>query len=837
METNEGYCKSEDKSQREPRVEGEASVLSSNVFLDHAGEGTLTLHPDGLYWKPLDDGGSTCLGLKFVPKLATELKFSDIYAVELIEGDINLESVHSSAGECCLGHDSHDSEMNHFIVHSFQKSKSQPCLWILAAYTFGHKDLQACQMWVNKINDIIDKDAGRPKKLLVFVHPMSGKGNGQRTWDTVAPIFSCAKINTKVIVTQRAGHAFDVMTSTTNEELNSYDGAIAVGGDGFFNEILNGFLSRHKAPFPPAPSDFFDALRNDAGSLVVDQSGAGTETHHNEERHPLLPCSASNESGFCHLGTNDASPSIDKKSEYPLPNQRFRFGIIPAGSTDAIVICTTGARDPITSALHIVLGKRVRLDVAQVVRWQTTSTSKVEPCVRYAASFAGYGFYGDVITESEKYRWMGPKRYDYAGTKVFLRHRSYEAEVAYVEIESEKALSGPDISGMFSKAWSLKRKKPDVCRANCKVCNKKSICSSIPPYMHPQGRTWLKSKGRFLSVGAAIMSNRNERAPDGLVADAHLSDGFLHLLLIKDCPHVLYLWHLTQLARKGGNPLNFDFVEHYKTPAFTFTSLGKESVWNLDVFTQPKAKVLDRFCNVYTGTVWRLITNFFFLGPFSPFFAIRLIMIARYGVLLERGPFDKRTADFVWMLIFGALSLLVMSAVPFLWTPFMAGSLVFMIVYVWSREFPNAKISIYGLVTLKGFYLPWALLALDLIFGGRLMPDIIGMVAGHLYYFLTVLHPLAGGKYVFKTPLWVHKLVAYWGEGIQVNSPVQRDPSAGTAFKGRGYRLGSRGQTSRPSEQQQQQAQAQAPTNNAAAARQPNSGEGVAFRGKSYRLS
>lgn len=50
---------------------------------------------------------------------------------------------------------------------------------------------------------------------------------------------------------------------------------------------------------------------------------------------------------------------------------------------------TTGARDPITSALHIVLGKSVCLDIAQVVRWRTTSTSKVEPCVRYAASFAG----------------------------------------------------------------------------------------------------------------------------------------------------------------------------------------------------------------------------------------------------------------------------------------------------------------------------------------------------------------------------------------------------------------------------------------------------------------
>nr|POF19751.1 derlin-1 [Quercus suber] len=105
--------------------------------------------------------------------------------------------------------------------------------------------------------------------------------------------------------------------------------------------------------------------------------------------------------------------------------------------------------------------------------------------------------------------------------------------------------------------------------------------------------------------------------------------------------------------------------------------------------------VLKRF------QVWRLITNFFFLGPFSVSFGFRLLLIARYGVSLERGPFDKRTADYVWMFVFGALSLLVMAAVPYLWSPFMGGSLVFMLVYVWSREFPNAQINIYGLVSLK----------------------------------------------------------------------------------------------------------------------------------------
>lgn len=54
------------------------------------------------------------------------------------------------------------------------------------------------------------------------------------------------------------------------------------------------------------------------------------------------------------------------------------------------LLSTTGARDPITSALHIVLGKRVSLDIAQVVRWRMTSASKDEPYVRYAATFAGY---------------------------------------------------------------------------------------------------------------------------------------------------------------------------------------------------------------------------------------------------------------------------------------------------------------------------------------------------------------------------------------------------------------------------------------------------------------
>lgn len=106
---------------------------------------------------------------------------------------------------------------------------------------------------------------------------------------------------------------------------------------------------------------------------------------------------------------------------------------------------------------------------------------------------------------------------------------SYEAEVAYVDIKSEDT----NTNG-----------KRVLCCHNCSICSTKAYLqhSNTGSDSRQNETRWLKSKGRFLSIGAAVISCRNEKAPDGLVADAHLSDGFLHLILIRDCHHALYLW-------------------------------------------------------------------------------------------------------------------------------------------------------------------------------------------------------------------------------------------------------------------------------------------------------
>lgn len=37
--------------------------------------------------------------------------------------------------------------------------------------------------------------------------------------------------------------------------------------------------------------------------------------------------------------------------------------------------------------------------------------------LRYSVSLLGYGFYGDLLTDSERKTWMGPARYNFSGRK------------------------------------------------------------------------------------------------------------------------------------------------------------------------------------------------------------------------------------------------------------------------------------------------------------------------------------------------------------------------------------------------------------------------------------
>ena len=148
--------------------------------------------------------------------------------------------------------------------------------------------------------------------------------------------------------------------------------------------------------------------------------------------------------------------------------------------------------------------------------------------------------------------------------------------------------------------------------------------------------------------------------------------------------------------------------------------------------------------------LWRLFTNFFFFGSLGLDFVFHIFFLLKYCKALEEGSFRGRSADFLYMLLFGGALLTCIA--PFVNIQFLGSSLTFMMVYVWGRRHQYVNLSLMGIFNFTAPYLPWVLLAFSVVLGSSPVVDLLGMVAGHAYYFLEDVYPRMSGRRVLKTP-------------------------------------------------------------------------------------
>lgn len=73
---------------------------------------------------------------------------------------------------------------------------------------------------------------------------------------------------------------------------------------------------------------------------------------------------------------------------------------------------------------NFVLGKQINVDVAAV-----HTADEENRLLKFCSSFLGYGYFADILRDSENLRWVGPKRYDWAGLKKFFLHKVYKGEL------------------------------------------------------------------------------------------------------------------------------------------------------------------------------------------------------------------------------------------------------------------------------------------------------------------------------------------------------------------------------------------------------------------------
>lgn len=79
-------------------------------------------------------------------------------------------------------------------------------------------------------------------------------------------------------------------------------------------------------------------------------------------------------------------------------------------------------------------------------------------------------------------------------------------------------------------------------------------------------------------------------------------------------------------------------------------------------------------------------------------------------------------------------------------------------VYVWGRRHQYVNLSFLGIFNFTAPYLPWVLLAFSLILGNSPVVDLMGIAAGHVYYFLEDVYPRMTNRRPLKTPGFIKAL-------------------------------------------------------------------------------
>lgn len=216
----------------------------------------------------------------------------------------------------------------------------------------------------------------------------------------------------------------------------------------------------------------------------------------------------------------------------------------------------------------------------------------------------------------------------------------------------------------------------------------------------------------------------------------------------------------------------------------------------------PYLLVLDWTMIVNKFHIWRLATCVLFFGPFSMQWMFQMYFLTSFGTKLENNEIFASPGDFPFFVCFNLILLSIISVI-LAWPtgmPLLGPSLVFSMIYYWSRREPYAQLSFFSF-SIQGFQFPFVLMFFGMLMGNPIWNDLLGLASAHIYYFLKEVCPQEYGREVIKTPQFMTNFFyamvtpkasasASLYAGATENQPPA-PPGAGPApFTGAGHRLG-----------------------------------------------
>jgi len=195
--------------------------------------------------------------------------------------------------------------------------------------------------------------------------------------------------------------------------------------------------------------------------------------------------------------------------------------------------------------------------------------------------------------------------------------------------------------------------------------------------------------------------------------------------------------------------------------------------------------------------IWRPITALFYY-PISPstgfHYLIMLYFLYSYSTRLESGIFDGRPADYLFMLIFNWICVTIIALFAEIYV--LLEPMVLSVLYVWCQCNKDTIVQFWFGTQFKAMYLPWVLVAFNMIIRGGGINELIGILVGHLYFFLMFKYPQDfGGRSFLQTPSFLYNWFPTRRGGVHGfgAAPTNRRPAAndrGGHNWGQGNQLG-----------------------------------------------
>ncbi|XP_073962363.1 derlin 1 [Choristoneura fumiferana] len=235
---------------------------------------------------------------------------------------------------------------------------------------------------------------------------------------------------------------------------------------------------------------------------------------------------------------------------------------------------------------------------------------------------------------------------------------------------------------------------------------------------------------------------------------------------------------------------------YYRVPFFTRHWL----TWTIVLSLFAKFGFIDGFyLRLYLGPfisqfhIWRPITALFYY-PITPntgfHFMVNCYFLYSYSERLETGMFGGKPADYCYMLVFNWACCVLTGFL--LELPILMDQMVMSVLYVWCQLNKDVVVSFWFGSRFRAMYLPWVLMIFNLIISGGGLMEFIGILVGHLAFFLLFKYPQEFGGPALLTP--PSFLKQWFPDTRQMGSfglpPESRNPVRTGHTWGRGHTLG-----------------------------------------------